>query len=607
MKLDEEYIPLDTIGFGGYARVVKVRHKRYGYVRALRMINEIIDSEESAAYQSFLEECRTLLRLGNGNHPNIINISKPMLIDRQAAVEMEYIKGKDLTTVLKEEGCFSTKEVIKLLKDISSALAYCHYDIYDYCTEPAENQLSVEQLVEKYRVIHNDIHSKNIMLKKDGSYILLDFGLSFTDSNNLRSSIRRGGVDEYKAPEKWDNANVLTVQSDIYSFGILLYECLAGAVPFPLVHRNSAKEIIELEQKHKQAAVPDCWTNRKQNLLKKGLDIATQDYPAWLDYVILKCLEKDPAKRFANGKELYQYVQHCLEKDERAKNLANEEVAAAHRKEISRYQQQLQSLQSKPAPLPPVLEEAQSTGPKEKFILDSFVKTLEGQIEQQKTTISKLQQAVLSEQLTHKKLETEALEAKNVIKNLQKQLAETKSKAEPKPLKVVQPASVQNRALPITDKVPATKQSNDWLLPVIVIGLVCLLVGIGIGQMIGRKNMNSGQTSALDTATNIPSFVNTTTAQMSDQQESNDDNEDEPKAFTEVEANQKIADFESTLTNTNDLPSLAEIEAVLREYPTLKAKIIEIFEDKIEELENNGLLTERYDSALLAIKEMECC
>ena len=606
MKLDEEYIPLDTIGFGGYARVVKVKHKRYGYVRALRLINEIIDSEDSVAYQSFLEECRTLLRLGNGNHPNIINISKPMLIDRQAAVEMEYIKGKDLTTVLKEDGCLSTKEVIKLLKDISSALAYCHYDIYDYCAEPAENHLNVEQLVEKYRVIHNDIHSKNIMLKKDGSYILLDFGLSFTDSNNLRSSIRRGGVDEYKAPEKWDNAHVLTVQSDIYSFGILLYECLTGTVPFPLIHRDSAKEIIELEQKHKQAAIPDCWTNRKQSFLKKGLDVATQDYPAWLDYVILKCLEKDPAKRFTNGKELYQYVQHCLEKDERAKNLANEEVAAAHRREISRYQQQLQDFQSKTVQLPPVSDEIDSTDPKEKHILASFVKTLEEQIEQKKTTISKLQQAVLSEQLTHKKLETEALEAKNVIKNLQKQLADAKKNEETKHSKVVQPTSRQNRTLPITDKVPATNQSNNWLLPVIVIGLVCLLVGIGIGRMIGRKNIDSGQTSALDTTNNTPSFVTTSTVQMPDN-EGDDSNDDEPQTFTESEANQKIADFERILLNTNDLPSLAEIEAILREYPTLKTKIIEIFEDKIEELENNGQLTERYDSALQAIKEMDCC
>ena len=606
MKLDEEYIPLDTIGFGGYARVVKVKHKRYGYVRALRLINEIIDSEDSVAYQSFLEECRTLLRLGNGNHPNIINISKPMLIDRQAAVEMEYIKGKDLTTVLKEEGCFSTKEVIKLLKDISSALAYCHYDIYDYCAEPAENQQTVEQLVEKYRVIHNDIHSKNIMLKKDGSYILLDFGLSFTDSNNLRSSIRRGGVDEYKAPEKWDNAHVLTVQSDIYSFGILLYECLTGTVPFPLIHRGSAKEIIELEQKHKQAAIPDCWTNRKQNLLKKGLDVATQDYPAWLDYVILKCLEKDPAKRFANGKELYQYVQHCLEKDERAKNLANEEVAAAHRKEISWYQQQLQHFQPKTVQLPPVLDETGSTDPKEKFMLASFVKTLEGQIEQKKTTISKLQQAVLSEQLTHKKLETEIIEARNVIKNLQKQLTDTKKNEENKHPKVVQPTSVQNRTLPITDKVPATNQSNNWLLPVIVIGLVCLLLGIGIGRMIRRENTDSGQTSTLDTTSNIPSFVNTTAVQISDSEDNTSD-DDAPKTFSEAEANQKIADFERILLNTNDLPSLTEIEAVLKEYPALKSKIIEIFEDKIEELENNGLLTERYDSALQAIKEMDCC
>ncbi|MFN8357751.1 MAG: protein kinase [Spirosomataceae bacterium] len=596
MQLDQEYIPLDTIGFGGYARVVKVKHRRLGYVRALRIINEIIESEESPAYQSFLEECRTLLRLGNGNHPNIINISQPKLIDKQAAVEMEYIRGKDLETVLKDTGCFSTKEVIKLLKDISSALAYCHYDIYEYCVEPADNGLSVEQLVEKYRVIHNDIHAKNIMLKKDGVYILLDFGLSFTGSTKLRSSIRRGGVDEYKAPEKWDNAQVLTVQSDIYSLGILLYECLTGSVPFPLLHRDSAKDIIELEQKHKHAPVPDCWSSRQQHLQRKGIEAATQDYPAWLDYVILRCLEKDPAKRFANGKDLHQYVLHCLEKDERNKQVTTEELTASHQKEISRYQQQLQNMQAKLQQVQ-ATPEANETHAQEKYLLESSLRTLQGQLELKKAEITRLQSSLLAEQSTHKQAESALIEARNTVKQLQQKLTELPKK----------------EVSPITKQVSPPKpppSANHWLGITLFVGAFAAVVGIGIGRMIDPPIRLHGEPTA-DTASSYlePStsaiFTNTTAIQSGDDAQEDDTPVVPPKKYTEEQANAKLLEWENTLKNTETLLNQAEIEAILLEYPELKEKIVELLEDKIQQLLENNLSTEAYDNLLRAIRDFE--
>ena len=71
-----EYIVLSssTSHEGGYATVFKVKHKQLGYVRAIRVLKETILSENDIKYQKFLEECKLLLRLGNGGHPNIVRI-----------------------------------------------------------------------------------------------------------------------------------------------------------------------------------------------------------------------------------------------------------------------------------------------------------------------------------------------------------------------------------------------------------------------------------------------------------------------------------------------------------------------------------------------------
>ena len=328
MAFLEEYTLLDELGQGGYATVYKVRHNNLGYIRAIRVLNAIIaHGETDKTYQKFLEECRLLLRLGNGNHPNIVHIYQPLLKAQRAIVEMDFVDGKDLYHYLEEKHSFvEIKDVLRLLSDISSALSYCHEDIYKFCMDKDEDNLqddpedgrkvlldnkTKQRLINKYRVIHNDIHSGNIIRREDGSYVLLDFGLAIEGDSVVRSSRRKNGAPEFKAPEKWENDSILTTQSDIYSFGVVLYEYLAGRVPFLFDKKNSNPVEAEylLGKAHKDQQPASIFDLRKAAFEHSHPgETYEKDYPEWLEMLIMKCLSKSTKDRFKNGKELYSFV-----------------------------------------------------------------------------------------------------------------------------------------------------------------------------------------------------------------------------------------------------------------------------------------------------------
>lgn len=358
MPFLEEYTLLDELGQGGYATVYKVRHNKLGYIRAIRVLNAVIaHGEEDKTYQKFLEECRLLLRLGNGNHPNIVHIYQPLLRAGRAIVEMDYVDGVDLFHYHEKKSSFvEIGDVLKLLTDISGALAYCHEDIYKFCMDKDEDSLkddpndgsklliddkTRQRLIKKYRVIHNDIHSGNIIRKEDGNYVLLDFGLAIDGESVVRSSRRKNGAPEFKAPEKWDNDGVLTTQSDIYSFGIVMYEFLAGRVPFLFNKQNSNSSEAEylLCKAHKEQQPESIFALRKEAFERTHPgEEYKQDYPQWLEDVIMKCLAKKPEDRFKNGKELFSYVKE---------HIANHsEIELLALREGNEYlQEQLESLQ----------------------------------------------------------------------------------------------------------------------------------------------------------------------------------------------------------------------------------------------------------------------
>lgn len=332
MAFLQEYTMLDELGRGGFATVYKVRHNELGYIRAVRVLNETIVDSNSPTWQKFLRECKVLLRLGNGNHPNIVHIYQPRLLDNKALVEMDYVDGQDILHYLNQNQNFMpVEEVLHMAMQMSSALAYCHENIYKFCMDRDADNLqddpndgskvliddqTLNRLIEKYKVIHNDIHSGNIMRREDGNFVLLDFGLAINGCEVVRSSRRKNGAPEFKAPEKWDDESILTEQSDIYSFGIVLYQYLAGRVPFPFnTNISSIKAEYALSEAHQKEIPPSIESLRKDFFEKKfeGQEYK-KDYPQWLEDVIMKCLSKNPKDRFKNGKELYECInKHALE------------------------------------------------------------------------------------------------------------------------------------------------------------------------------------------------------------------------------------------------------------------------------------------------------
>ncbi len=329
MAFLEDYTLLEELGQGAFATVYKVRHNKLGYIRAVRVLNKVISQGESdPSYQKFLEECILLLRLGNGNHPNIVHIYQPLLKDQHAVVEMDYVDGQNLYSYMDSHGSFvEIDEVMHLLKDIGGALAYCHEDIYEYCMDRGVDHLQTDpndgskvlideatrrRLIEKYQVVHNDLHPGNIMRKRNGGYILLDFGLAIEGNTVVRSSRKKNGVPEYKSPEKWRNESHISTQSDIYSFGVILYTMLAGRPPFLLDtdQYGSFGAEQQLYHAHLNETPPSVFNCRKATFeAAHPGQTYIKDYPDWLEALILKCLEKNTADRFQSGKDLMKFVE----------------------------------------------------------------------------------------------------------------------------------------------------------------------------------------------------------------------------------------------------------------------------------------------------------
>ena len=388
MAFLEEYTLLDELGQGGFATVYKVRHNTLGYVRAIRVLNAIIAKGESdATYQKFLEECRLLLRLGNGNHPHIVHIYQPLLKEQRAIVEMDYVDGQDIIHYLNSQSSFvEIEDVMNLLMNIGSALAYCHHDIYKFCMDREEDNLKDDpqdgsklliddatrkRLLQKYRVIHNDIHSGNIIRREDGTFVLLDFGLAIEGDSVVRSSRRKNGAPEFKAPEKWDNDALLSTQSDIYSFGVVLYEFLAGRVPFPLDKNNS--NLVEAEyllgKAHKETAPEPIFELRKAAFERTHPgETYVKDYPDWLEQLIMKCLEKPLDKRFADGRELFDFVKSHVSMNLLEGSASNSDDSAtvkALKNENKILMQQLETTQTQLEECKKRLKEYESIAPSE--------------------------------------------------------------------------------------------------------------------------------------------------------------------------------------------------------------------------------------------------
>lgn len=290
---------LGALRTGGQGSVYKAR--RGEEISAVKILPTPIhsESEDDKNYRDFQNEVSKLKKVNEDPNPHVVKILSSGISESGSLpfIEMEFIEGPDLADLVQapNDKTFTIKESIKLADQLSNALSHCH----------------------KVQVKHGDIKSNNVKLNiKTDNYMLLDFGLSIMSDEQRRTSLRHAGAIEFMAPEQNDGEMLL--ESDVYSFGIILFELLAGSVPFPLNNKSETSRNAVMIS-HMEKPVPDLLTLRKLNMPSNWEEDRRNSemiVPPWLLAVIAKCLEKRPEDRFGNGMILHEVIANSISSKE---------------------------------------------------------------------------------------------------------------------------------------------------------------------------------------------------------------------------------------------------------------------------------------------------
>ncbi len=217
----------EKLGGGGMGVVYKAEDTRLGRNVALKFLPEELQ-QDSTARKRFLREARSAAAL---DHPFICKIYEVGEAEEKSFIAMEYIQGETLSQKL-TEGPLPLKNALQMAIEIAEALNAAH----------------------KNDIVHRDLKPSNIMLTSDGHVKVTDFGLAkrVTPPDDQKEEIttaltREGstlGTIPYMSPEQVRGQEVDT-RSDIFSFGVVLYEMLAGVNPFSKGgHMDTAKAVL---------------------------------------------------------------------------------------------------------------------------------------------------------------------------------------------------------------------------------------------------------------------------------------------------------------------------------------------------------------------------
>ena len=215
--LDERYEILERIGEGGMALVYKaLDHRLNRYVAVKIMRDEM--AEDDDLRRRFTTEAHAVAMLSN---PNIVAVYDVSHSDVLEYIVMEYVDGVTLKYYMERKGAISWREVLHFSRQIARALAHAH----------------------ERGIIHRDIKPKNIMLLRDGTVKVADFGIAALENEYHESNGEAVGSVHYIAPEQARGENP-DARSDLYSLGVVMYEMLTGRKPF------NGDSVGEIAMKH---------------------------------------------------------------------------------------------------------------------------------------------------------------------------------------------------------------------------------------------------------------------------------------------------------------------------------------------------------------------
>ncbi|MCI0330275.1 MAG: protein kinase [candidate division Zixibacteria bacterium] len=239
------YKILEKIGAGGMGVVYKAQDTRLDRTVALKFLPEHL-LNDAAAKARFIHEAKGASAI---NHPNITTVYDIDEAEGKCFIAMEYLEGKTVKALVKENP--KLDEALGIAIQLAEGLAAAH----------------------KKELVHRDIKPENIMLTKDGTVKIMDFGLAkLKGQANLTESDATPGTAAYMSPEQ-ARGEETDPRSDLFSFGVVLYELVTGRLPFSGAHAAAVAYSICFEEPERLSGLPEGLQRILEKALKKNREL----------------------------------------------------------------------------------------------------------------------------------------------------------------------------------------------------------------------------------------------------------------------------------------------------------------------------------------------
>ena len=256
--LDNRYEILEVIGTGGMAVVYKARCHRLNRLVAIKILKD--DYKEDEDFRSrFHSESQAVAMLSHPNIVSVYDVSTSVMADY---IVMELVEGISLKQYMEKKGVLNWKETLHFAIQIAKALEHAH----------------------SRGIVHRDIKPHNVMVLKDGSVKVMDFGIARMMSKGNTLTKEALGSVHYISPEQAKGGRVDN-RSDLYSLGVVMYEMMSGRPPYD----GETPVAVAIAHINGGAALPSTMN---------------PNIPGGLEQIIMKGMEQDPAKRFASASEM---------------------------------------------------------------------------------------------------------------------------------------------------------------------------------------------------------------------------------------------------------------------------------------------------------------
>lgn len=275
--LGDRYELIEKIGEGGMAEVYKAKCHKLNRFDAVKILKKEFASDLEVV-EKFKREATAVANLSDNNIVNVLDVGTQ---DGVNYIVMEYVKGKTLKDLIREQGEIPYKKAVEYGIQITKALDCAH----------------------RNNIVHRDVKPQNILVTEDDIIKVTDFGIAkLTDSSTITNTNKILGSAHYFSPEQ-AKGNYVDYRTDIYSLGIVLYEMVTGKLPF------DADSPVSVALKHiQEQPVPPIELN--------------PSIPQSFNSLILKSIEKEPVKRYQSSKELINDLVK-IEKDEKVQITSN--------------------------------------------------------------------------------------------------------------------------------------------------------------------------------------------------------------------------------------------------------------------------------------------